>query len=116
MLGGEQPALSNFRVLAMQAAHFASNERIDLARLLADQALEFASKAPVFEKHQESAADRDLKGLLMAIRSATPTPTRGLKRSWGTGSFSFRIQAGTASFITIALVGALISGAHITRI
>lgn len=88
---------------------------MDLARLLADQALEFASKTPVFEKHQESAADRDLKGLLMAIRSATPTPTRGLKRSWGTGSFSFRIQAGTASFITIALVAALISGARTSR-
>lgn len=115
MLGGEQPPLSNFRLLGMQAAHFASNGRMDFARLLADQALTFATKISEFENGQASGADRDLKGLLMAIQSAKQPQTRGLKQSWGTGSASFRFQASASGFIVVALLALIISGAHTSR-
>jgi len=115
MLGGEQPALSNFKVLGLQAAHFASNDRMDLARQLADQALELSIKIPAFRKGQESAADRDLKRMLAAIQSTTQAPTRSFKRSWGTGSASFRLQASAIGLVAVAMLAALVSGARANR-
>lgn len=108
---GEQPAINNFRVLAMQAAHFASQNRMDIARLLADQALEFVPKIPAFASGQEAQVDRDLRALLAAIRDSTAAPARALKTSWGIKSLPFKIQALAASVVSIVLAGFLISGA-----
>ncbi len=108
---GEQPAITNFRVLAMQAAHFASEDRMDIARLLADQALEFVPKIAAFNSNHEAQADRDLRELLTAIRQSTAAPSRPLKASWGINSPTFRTQAAAASLVTLVLAGSLISGA-----
>ncbi len=112
---GEQPAINNFRVLAMQAAHFASQNRMDIARLLADQALEFVPKIPAFASGQEAQVDRDLRALLAAIRDSTAAPARALKTSWGIKSLPFKIQALAASVVSIVLAGFLISGASHAR-
>lgn len=115
MLGGEQPSLTNFRIVAIQAAHFASNARMDLARLLSDQALQFSRIVPAFESDRESAADRDLKNLLLRIKDATPEPTRTLKPVWGTRSFAFRIQAFAAFFVAVALLTLLVLNVRSNR-
>lgn len=108
---GDQPALTNFRVLAMQAAHFASENRMDLARLLVDQALEFVPKIPAFCSNQESSADRDLRALLAAIRDSTPAAARPLKASWGIKSSPFRIQALAATLSSLLLTAFAVSAA-----
>jgi hypothetical protein len=108
---GEQPAITNFRVLAMQAAHFAAKDQMDIARLLADQALEFVPKIPAFCSNQESSADHGLRSLLTTIRDSTPAPARRLKPSWGVKSLPFRIQALAASFVCLLLSVFWISGA-----
>lgn len=115
MLGGEQPPLSNFRILAVQAAHFASSGSMDLARLIADQAFEFVAQMPAFGNNQESVADRDLRAALAAIQTAAPPPTRTLKSSWGTRSFAFRIQALAATLVSVTLLALLISSARTSR-
>ncbi len=96
---GDRPALTNFRVLAMQAAHFASENRMDLARLLTDQALQFVPKIPTFCSNQESSADRDLRALLAAIRDSTPAAARPLKASWGIKSSPFRSRRSPLRFL-----------------
>lgn len=108
---GEQPAITNFRVLAMQAAYFASENRMDIARLLVDQALEFALAIPAFGSNQEAHEDRDLRGLLAAIRDSTAAPARPLKTSWGIKSLPFKIQVLAVSAASIVLAGFLISSA-----
>lgn len=111
---GDQPAITNFRVLSMQAAHFASENRMDLARLLADQAMEFVPKIPSFGSNHETQPDRDLLALLNAVRDSTPPPARSLKGSWGIKSLPFRIQALAASLVSVVLAVCLVSAASHT--
>jgi hypothetical protein len=109
MLGGQKPALTNFKLLGMQAAYFAANDRMSMARVLADQALKFASLAPEFRNGMESVADRDLKALLTTIQSVTEAPSHRVKKYGSVRSKFFKLQASAVGLVLSIVLVILVS-------
>ncbi|MBV9081806.1 MAG: J domain-containing protein [Acidobacteriaceae bacterium] len=104
MLGGIQPALNNFRVLAKQAAYFAGLGRLDVAQGLANHALYFSHKLPRAMRWEQTQADRDLSLSMRALGSMNTPPAFSPKDSWGLGAKAFRMQSALAATIFIGLI------------
>ena len=107
MLGGKQPPVNNFKILGWQAIYFASINRLDLARAIAGQALEFERKI----SRRSRLADAGIGHMWASIQpllSVVPKHRVTLANLWGFGSRAFTIQAIGAG-IVIAVVTAAVA-------
>lgn len=85
MLGGDQPALDNTRLLAYQANYFHTKGRHDIAYAVASEALKFCAKIRPTSRQTGLMHERDdlrarLKTFLDALQPAAPAAP--LKNSW----------------------------------
>jgi hypothetical protein len=106
MFGGEQPPVNNFRVLALQAMYFASTGRTDLARSVAADALSFA------EKTAQNSQGRDLGHAMAELIAHDGGPAPVLKRLWGFGSRSFKVQSGAMAVVLLVAAAAIIGASR----
>ncbi|HEY7334039.1 MAG TPA: hypothetical protein VH639_04085 [Bryobacteraceae bacterium] len=111
MLGGEQPAINNFKILVWQALYFVSIGRADIARPVALAAFAFKGKiAPSLRSGLPSIAQLSeaVEQVLSLGESAASLP-----RVWGFGSRAFNVQAiGAALIVTAIGTASVIAGSR----
>jgi hypothetical protein len=106
MLGGRQPAVNNFKILAWQALYFASIARPDLARAVALDALQFEKRISRIQKSADAGIGQLGNAIRRLVAAVDATPVK-LANVWGVGSRAFTVQAIGAGAL-IALIAAAI--------
>ncbi|MBU3580774.1 J domain-containing protein [Polynucleobacter sp. AP-Capit-er-40B-B4] len=112
LLGGEQPIEQNAHILAYQAAYFYSIGKLDLARSVASEALEWSLK---LQKQKDGKrrklgypADEEAEQLVSRVQSLLAalnngSPIKELKNQWGFKGKVFIWQLGLA----VGIIGSL---------
>jgi hypothetical protein len=108
MLGGRQPAVNNFKILAWQALYFAAITRPDLARAVAVDALEFEKKISRTQKLADAGIGQLGNAIHPLVTCVDGTPVK-LANVWGVGSRAFTVQAIGAGALIAVLAAAVLA-------
>lgn len=106
MLGGEQPAANNFKVVGWQAIYFVSVERPDIARSVALDALKFWEKLSAEQKSADPGIGQ-LEQALRKVLAVATTSSGALPNVWGVGSTAFKLQAVGGGVLIAAIAAAV---------